>query len=333
MAKVRRVRRTKRKSRLKKLKNLQVDGASDTHVPMELDLDGPGDHTGFTKRKKRMGRKRGASDAGEADGANEMDDVAVATDRAVTRKGEGGFSEHREDGFDRGRDVDDYLRSNVEKDAERFNELRNRGARDEFDPELDSAGGERLGQFKAAAHLVRMYDHWTLNQIDRDLAIENASTWLAGFQRTDNVRKVLMELESKPIRDVYPLEVMLNLLETHPTKLPGVRPGSVIGNAAPITEGRVFAGHAVQIPVPPDMRLKAFALLGGQRPGYEFHPSKKDGFYTLLIDTPGEYEFALFAVSTQAVGKMTKELPGGTVERFTVLVKEMGRKEPAPQNL
>ena len=52
--------------------------------------------------------------------------------------------------------------------------------------------------------------------------------------------------------------------------------------------------------------LEAFALLGGERPGYEFFPSPKDGYYTLQIDTPGEWQFALFAVRTESLGKIDR---------------------------
>lgn len=53
------------------------------------------------------------------------------------------------------------------------------------------------------------------------------------------------------------------------------------------------------------------------------------GYYMLLIDTSGHGEFALFAVQTQALGKTTKELPGGGGEKLTLNVTAMGRKEPA----
>ena len=80
------------------------------------------------------------------------------------------------------------------------------------------------------------------------------------------------------------------------------------------------------LPMPPSTRLKSFALLGGERPGYEFFPSKKEGYYTLQIDTPGEWQCALFAVRTERVGRMDRELPGGVLELFAVHVVEMGRK-------
>jgi hypothetical protein len=327
-----RVRRVKRKTR-KRVKSLKKqgtqgitpgDGRNFTAIG-DMDGDGPGDRTAS---KKKLRAKRRASASGDVDAVDAIDGGSeVATENAVTRK-EGGFSDRRgEDGFERGREAyEAYVRGNVEKDAERFDELRAGGAIDDFDPEIAPSDAERLGTFKSAAHLVRMYDHWTLNNFSRLESIEQAALWLGGFNRADNVRKVLGELESKPIRDIYPLEVMMELLDKNPAKLPGVEPGSVIGGFPALTDGKVTAGHSIQIPVPDGVRLKAFALLGGERPGYEFHPSKKDGFYTLLVDTPGEYDFALYAVRTQKLGRMSKELPGGVVERFKVNVSEMTRK-------
>lgn len=323
-------------SRLKKLKldNLKdaAAGALDAFSPIgsATDTDGPSDVTGRTR--KRAGRKGGglnADGAGDVASAREAEgDVELALDIAVKRKGEGGFSEHQADGFERGREAyEAYLKGNVKQDAERFRELAAVGVVDTFDPELTPHAVEALGHIRSAKHMVRLYDHWTLNDVGREEAIERAAQWLSGFQRVDNVKKVLLELEGTPIRDIYPLEVMLKMFERHPERLEGVSVGHVLGGATALEEGRVFAGHAVQVPVPPNTRLKAFALLGGQRPGYEFFPSPKDGYYTLQIDTPGEWEFALFAVRTESLGKIDRELPGGVLETFQVKVVEMGKKD------
>lgn len=326
-------------SRLKKLKldNLKdaAAGALEAFSPIgsASDTDGPSDVTGRTR--KRVARKGGG--AGTVDGVGDVaaareaeGDVELALDIAVKRKGDGGFSHRESDGFDRGREAyEAYLKGNVKQDAERFRELAAVGVVDTFDPELAPDAVEALGHIRSAKHMVRLYDHWTLNDVARDEAIERAARWLSGFHRVDNVKKVFLELENTPIRDIYPLEVMLKMLEVSPERLEGVSVGNVLGQAAALEEGRVFAGHAVQVPVPPNTRLKAFALLGGQRPGYEFFPSPKDGYYTLQVDTPGDWEFALFAVRTESLGKIDRELPGGVVERFRVKVVDMGRKAGA----
>lgn len=320
--------RRKLGSRLKKLKPIDAAETKSLDEFQAIDADGIPEGTSFSLKKKRASKKGAATEAGEADAASESDaESDVATERAITRGG--GFSDQRQqDGFQQGREAyEAYLKGNVEEDAERFRELVAGGAVDNFDPDLSPGDAERLGQLRCAAHLIRLYDHWTLHDVGREESIERATNWLGGFGRVDSVRKVLFELESKPIRDIYPLEVMLHLLERSPEKLPGVVRGQVISAAPALQEGRMFPGHAVQLPVPPNTRLKSFALLGGERPGYEFFPSKKDGLYTLQIDTPGEWELALFAVRTESVGRMERELPGGVVDRFAVKVVEMGPKD------
>jgi hypothetical protein len=324
--------RQKLGSRLESLK--PNDGADTKSLEPfgSIGADGAKESTGFNQRglqqTKRPNPKAEAGGVGEAQAAAPGAETGsdVATDMAITRGG--GFSNQRQhDGFERGREVyEAYLKGNVEQDAERFKELVAGGAVDRFDPDLSPEAAEPLGQLHCAAHLIRLYDYWTLADVGREGSIEKASSWLAGFGRAESVRKVLFELESKPIRDIYPLELMLRILERTPDKLPGVTKGSLLGGLSALQEGKVFPGHPVQLPVPPSTRLKSFALLGGERPGYEFFPSKKDGYYTLQIDTPGEWQCALFAVRTESIGRMDRELPGGVLELFSVHVVEMGRK-------
>jgi hypothetical protein len=170
---------------------------------------------------------------------------------------------------------------------------------------------------------VRLYDAWTLAGVAREQAIDKAATFLAGFSRTTNIRKVLAELESRPIRDVYPLEVMMRMLDERPDLLPGVRRGTVLG---PLEERSVLAGHAAVITVPTDVRIKAFALLGGARPGYEFQPHKDEEKYTLLVDTPGEHTFALLAAPLQTLGSIRRETSEAILEVFRIVVWAMDKK-------
>jgi hypothetical protein len=127
---------------------------------------------------------------------------------------------------------------------------------------------------------------------------------------------------------VYPLEVLMRLLDERPELLPGVRPGHIIGNADELRNGkRVLAGLPLQIPVPPDCRLKSFALLGGGRPGYEFFPTPGDETrYTFQVDTPGSWTFAVLAAPLQQLGRIQRETQEALLEVFTVEVWAMGKK-------
>jgi hypothetical protein len=235
------------------------------------------------------------------------------------------------DGFD-GRDdqreaYERYMRGNVSADKERFDELRKKGTRDDFNPERPATEVEALGTPRATAHVVRLYEAWTLEGVTREVAMQRAADFLAGFSSVQNIRKVLAELESKPIRDVYPLEVLMKMLDERPQLLPGVRAGKIIENGAELLDGsRVLAGYPTTVHLPTDVRLKSFALLGGGRPGYEFAPALEEGRYTLLVDTPGEWTFAVLAAPLQQLGRIQRETQEAILELFAVHVHAMGKK-------
>ncbi len=220
-----------------------------------------------------------------------------------------------------------YLRGTVRDDQERIRGLRERGKKDDFIAERPPREVESFGPQRAAAHVVRLYEGWTLEGVSREDAIARAATFLAGFQGTQSIRRVLAELESKPIRDVYPLEVLLKMLTERPELLPGVRAGAVLGNVEELAvPGRVIAGRPTTLQVPVDVRLKSFALLGGGRPGYEFHPHPEEGRYSLLVDTPGRWRFAILAAPLQQLGRIQRETADALLEIFDVHVSAMGKK-------
>jgi hypothetical protein len=332
---VRRVARVKRKrTRAAKKTDAVQAGDAAGGAALTMDLDGAGDADGAAMQRLRKMRRGGAGAGGQIEGELQDSDAANETEAAtadgIRRKGRGSMGGG--DGFggrEQGREAyDQILQGNIAKDAKKFEDLRAQGQSDSFDPGLDPKEVEMLGNLKAANHMVRLYDHWMMGGVDRSLAIEKAVEWLSGFSKVTNIKKVLIEMESKPIRDIYPLEVLVNFLRTSPQKVPGFEEGNLLGKTSVLSEDkRVFAGHPCQIPVPANWRLKAFALLGGKRPGYEFFPSPKSDQYTLQVDTPGIWEFALLGVKTEKLGKMERELPGGMIDVFSVHVHEMGRKE------
>lgn len=302
----------------------------------------------MARRVRRVVRGKGGSrvkasrEIAEKQAVREADRAATDVDAATSEadaissaraRGQGIAALDDLDGLDieAGREAyESVLKGNVASDFARFESMRKQGAKDVFDPTTAPAIVEKGGPLAAATHLIRLYDTWILDGLDRQSVIEKAAGWLAGFERIDSVKKVLLELESKPIRDVYPLEVMITLVETASHVLPGVTMGPVLTNADALTdEGFIHAGHPAQLHIPTDMRLKHFAPLDGVRMGYEFFPSNTDGQYTLLIDTPGVFELAFFAARTEQLGRMTRETPGGVIDVFEVTVKEMGKKAPS----
>ena len=309
----------------------------------EVDGEGEGGSAGAVGEvgaSDEMHRRRGgeveyareAEEEHEVDEAQELQDTgAVGVDGIKRSGGEGGHG-GQSDGFDQGqRQREAYermLKGNVKSDQERFAELRAKGLTDNFHVDTPPADIEKQGMPRMAAHVVRLFDAWTLQGVKHEDAVARMSEWMSALSTTTTIKKLLIELESKPIRDVYPLELLMHMLEHRPELLPGVKKGAVLGNSGDLAQGKkVFAGHATSVQVPPEVRLKSLALLGGARPGYEFHPTPgEDQKYTLLIDTPGRWKFAVLATPLVSLGRISKEGPESILEIFEVAVHAMGKK-------
>lgn len=285
--------------------------------------------------RHRGGEVEWTHETKETEHAEDHHDTGAVGPDAIKRSKGGDQQQGGNDGFDQGKGqreaYERYLKGNVSADQARFDELRKKGAKDDFRPDKAAKDVEALGVTRATAHVVRLFDAWTLDGVQRKEAVDRMATFLSEFQNTTSIKKVLAELESKPIRDVYPLEILMNLLEARPELLPGVRKGSVLGGlpagGGTLAEGKkMLAGVPFPIEVPKDVRLKSFALLGGSRPGYEFAPSTNEDKYTLLVDTPGRYTFALLAATLTQLGRIQKESGEGILEIFDVVVHAMGKK-------
>ena len=295
------------------------------------DADGPDAALLKKMKMKKRGKKasaEGASELSESLSDSELDlESDTLTANAVGRKG-GGNSSLGNDSFgdnDRREMIEQYLLGHINEDQDMFSKMRAEGQQDFFDPELDAASVESLG-LKAAGHMVRLFDYWRQEGVDRTTTIEKSASLLNGFTNNNKIRQVLREMETNPIRDIYPLEVMLNIAETSPKKLPGVKLGSVIQNLVHIKEAQLAkVGHAFNFEIPSHFRIKSFAILGGHRPGYAFGPCPKEGFFQMQIETPGVWDFAFLAVPTTKVGKLTREhLNESVLEKFTIDVREVG---------
>lgn len=267
----------------------------------------------------------------------EVEPVEEAHDSAATgadsvKRSKGGSDQGSSDGFDDGKQqreaYERLMKGNVKVDAQRFDDLRKKGLKDGFNPESPPADVESQGVPRTASHVVRMFDHWTLDGVPREESVEKMALWMSKLSTPQAVRKVLTEMESKPIRDVYPLELLIHLLEHRPEVVPNVKKGAVLANLFDLNASqKILAGHGIQLHVPADTRIKSLALLGGTRPGYEFYPTPNcDNRYTLLIDTPGRWVFALLAVPLINIGRIQKEGPDAILEIFSVTVNAMGKK-------
>jgi hypothetical protein len=313
-------------------------GVSPVEAPDGADMSGQSGHVAEVDGGDGLHRRRSHDTEAlyetlREEHAEEVDpQESGATGVDSIKRSKGGDSGGSSDGFDQGQQqreaYERLLKGNVNDDQARLAALRAKGLKDAFNPDATAPEVEKQGMPRLAGHVVRLYDAWTLQGVDHAAAVQKMAAWLAQLSTPHAIRKVLSELENKPIRDVYPLELLMHLLDHRPELLPGVKRGAVLGNSGDLADGKkVFAGHAVSVHVPPDTRLKSFALLGGARPGYEFHPTAGDDTaYTLLVDTPGRWKFAVFAVPMVSLGRIQKEGNEAILEVFDVAVHAMGRK-------
>jgi hypothetical protein len=308
----------------------EADAANAAGIVGEVDF-GDGLH------RRRSGELESLYETNKEEEVEEAEQETGATGVDSVKRGTGGDSGGSSDGFDQGQQqreaYERLLKGNVKSDQERLAALRAKGLKDGFNPDASAGEVEKQGMPRLAAHVVRRFDALTLKGASHTEAVRDMAAWISQLSSPQQIRKLLTELESKPIRDVYPLELLMHLLEHRPELLPGVKKGCIVGDGEGLAGGKqVFAGHAVRIEVPKDNRLKSFALLGGGRPGYEFHPTPgDDNTYTLLIDTPGRWKFALLAAPLVSLGRIQKESSEAILEVVTVVVYAMGKKgEPVP---
>ena len=294
------------------------------------DADGPDAALLKKMNLKRRGKQASVDGGGDlSDTINESDpdlESETVTANAVSRKGGRNTSMGGDSfGGGNGREmIEQYLLGHINDDADHFSKLRSEGQQDFFDPELDAKGIEDLG-LKASGHMVRLFDHWRKEGLDRTQTINHSVALVSGFGNVNKIRQLLKEMETTPIRDIYPLEIMLQIAQSTPHKLPGVSLGGVIENLSHIDEAQLAqAGHPFTFEIPEKYRIKSFAILGGDRPGYAFGPSLKQGSFQLQIETPGRWNFALLAVPTSQLGKITREHPNESVlETFMIDVKDV----------
>lgn len=112
-------------------------------------------------------------------------------------------------------------------------------------------------------------------------------------------RNALKELgPGTGIIDLYPLEVMAHLLEAYPGFLPKAGFGRLFTPGRGKTETlHLRPGVPRLLEYSAEIKVRGFALSGGGRPGYTFEPGPETGRYSLRIDTPGEYELLVSAVT------------------------------------
>lgn len=175
-------------------------------------------------------------------------------------------------------------------------ETRDREREQEAEKELLGEG--RLGdpsvtpdELMAMGSLVRARHIMTLlarrrGQIERDAIIREAGDLLLALDPAEAKRLLFTIAEAGRIVDVYPLELLFYVHERR--AVAGVEVGSVVLNKAGLERDRFHTDQVLLLKLPLAMRLRAFAIEGGARPGYALAPGPP-GAYHLQFDEAGEF--------------------------------------------
>lgn len=104
---------------------------------------------------------------------------------------------------------------------------------------------------------------------------------------------------STGILDIYPLEVVAEVLDRYPGFLPKAGLGRFVHNV-PATKTQRFHTDTktpIILEYPEELKIRGFAIVGGGRPGYTFEPDVAPGKYRLHIESPGKFEILVSAVN------------------------------------
>ncbi|MEQ8281072.1 MAG: hypothetical protein RMA76_36855 [Deltaproteobacteria bacterium] len=100
------------------------------------------------------------------------------------------------------------------------------------------------------------------------------------------------------ILDIYPLEVVEDILTRYPAFLPKVGFGRLFADV-PRDASRpllLIANEPTLLSYPAQVKIRGFAVRGGDRPGYRFEPAAEPGTYALTVHAGGEFAFLVSAL-------------------------------------
>ncbi len=147
-----------------------------------------------------------------------------------------------------------------------------------------------FGTLGAARHLMALLAR---GRSDRAATIEQAIQLLRDVGDPHWARRILLMMEhAGRIVDIYPLELMAEIVERWPGYLPQVVTEPLILNRDAIAASVHEVGAVIALKVPLSAKLKSFALKGGGRPGYVFAPGPP-ATYLLEVHEAGRFEFLL----------------------------------------
>lgn len=156
------------------------------------------------------------------------------------------------------------------------------------DPTVTADELSQMGNLVATRHLLTLLAK-RRSDVSRDGAIDEVAALLLDLNDGPYARRLILQMaEVGRIVDIYPLEVMVRIMEQAPTAIPRTTFGPVILNAPDIEAKPWAVEEVIPLKVPLNMRLKAFALQGGGTPGYALAPGPP-ARYALEFGAPGTF--------------------------------------------
>ncbi len=147
-----------------------------------------------------------------------------------------------------------------------------------------------------AQHAMLLAEARRKNGASRESALEYLAQLYVRCRDRAYANKALRDFgPATGIIDLYPLELVDLLLERHPGMLSKISRGTIFRPTAEATH-RGIAGRPILLHYAPELKLRGFAVKGGDHIGYKLEPADPPGTYQLTIDTPGEFTLLFSAV-------------------------------------
>jgi hypothetical protein len=148
-----------------------------------------------------------------------------------------------------------------------------------------------------AQHTMLLAEARLKQGVPREEAIAYLAELYVGLSDREYALKALKDFGGGTgIIDLYPLEVMKHLLEHVPSFFTRVKTGRFLTSSS----GGKYKGETgtpIVLTYDPRLRIRGFALHGGDRPGYLLEPVDPPGTYHLVLDSPGRFKVLLSAIS------------------------------------
>ena len=181
------------------------------------------------------------------------------------------------------------------------------------DEAVDADTLRSMGGIMVAEHLMLLLAKKRAH-LERVEALAEVADLLIAIDDGPKVKRVLGEMPTAGrIVDIYPLEVMVYVLERRPDLLDGVAMAPFLKNRDEV-EGTTHPVEAeIRLRLPVNLKVRAFALDGGGSPGYCFAPGG-----------PGEYILEVGDSGRFGVLVMAERRRESLIDRFEVTVADQG---------